>query len=278
MENKSQQQAQEQKREQQQVQYQKQEQSKEQQPKMLSRGSTSVKFDFQSGTPSGKEGEGKKTVISEALNAAFFTSRSKEYMDILKKQVISGMSDDQIKRIIAREIIRGQATGMEDVTSLRVFMDSGNPDVDEEPVSPEEQALVEEMSEDDVVDFLEMLNATFSETIAQEEMKLKEALVELDKKAIDDSYTLTLCPIAPAHDIHILPKGRHLYFCHLANKKLSPVFEEAKRLLFSKEASMVHVYQGCAFVINAQGKVTKRIDVVDEPMELVIRNGWEELP
>ena len=266
--------SQKQAKEQQQAQYQ--EQKKEQSPKMLSRGSSSVKFNFQTDTPSGNGGEGKKTVISEALNAAFFTSRSKEYMDILKKQVISGMSDEQIKRIIAREIIQGQTTGMEDVTSLKVFMESGNPDA--ESVSATEQALIEEMSEDDVVDFLEMLNATFSETIAKEEMKLKEALVELDKKAIDDSYTLALCPIAPAHDIHILPKGRRLYFCHLAHKELSPVFKEAKRLLFSKEASMVHVYQGCAFVINAQGEVTKRIDVVDEPMALVIRNGWEELP
>ena len=113
------------------------------------------------------------------------------------------MSDEQIKQIIAREIIRGQAEDMGDVTSLKVFMESGSPDVSGEPISEEEQAMIEEMSEDDVLEFLEMLNASFSETIAKEELKLKEALVELDKKAIDDSYTLALCPISPSHDIHI---------------------------------------------------------------------------
>lgn len=254
------------------------EQQKEQTVKMLYSGQASAKFSFQFDSPAAGRGEQRLTNISEELNAAFFTTRSKEFMDILKKQEISAMSDEQIKCLIAREIIRGGATAMQDVISLKVFMDSGNPDIAEEDINAEEQALMEEMNEDDVMDFLEMLNASFSETIAMEELKLKSALVELDKKAIDESYLLARCPIYPAHDIHILPKGRHLYFCHLANKKLSPVFEEAKRLLFSGEASMVHVYQGCAFVINSRGEVTKRIDVVDEPMELVIRNGWEELP
>lgn len=271
-------QTQQQKQVQQQFQYQKKEAQKEQPTKILYSGQTSSNFEFQFETPAANREEKKQTSISEELNAAFFTQRSKEFMDILKKQEISAMSDEQIKRLIAREIVRGGATGMEDVISLKVFMDSGNTDTEEQAVTTEEQALMEEMNEDDVMDFLEMLNASFSETIAREELKLKEALVELDKKAIDESYVLARCPIYPAHDIHILPKGRHLYFCHLVNKPLSPVFEEAKRLLFSGEASMVHVYQGCAFVINAQGEVTKRIDVVDEPMELVIRNGWEELP
>lgn len=263
---------------QQHFQYQRKEAQKEQPTKILYSGQTSAKFDFQLEAPAANREVKKQTSISEELNAAFFTPRSKEFMDILKKQGISAMSDEQIKRLIAREIIRGGATGMEDVISLKVFMDLGNTDAEEKTVDAEEQALMEEMNEDDIMDFLEMLNASFSETIAKEEMKLKEALVELDKKAIDESYVLARCPIYPAHDIHILPKGRHLYFCHLVNKPLSPVFEEAKRLLFSGEASMVHVYQGCAFVINAQGEVTKRIDVVEEPMELVIRNGWEELP
>jgi len=263
---------------QQQFQYQKKETQKEQPTKIMYSGQTSAKFSFQFDTPETTGKVEKQTRISEQLNAAFCKSRSKEFMDILKKQGISAMSDEQIKHLIAREIIRGGATGMEDVISLKFFMDSGNTDTVEQAVTAEEQALMEEMSADDVMDFLEMLNASFSETIAQEELKLKEALVELDKKAIDESYVLAQCPIYPAHDIHILPKGRHLYFCHLANKPLSPVFEEAKKLLFSGEAAMVHVYQGCAFVINDQGEVTKRIDVVDEPMELVIRNGWEELP
>lgn len=260
-----------------QFQYQVKEAQKEQPTKMQYAGQVSAKFEFRFETPPAKGGAERHTRISEELNAAFFKTRSKEFMDILKKQGISAMSDEQIKRLIAREILRGGATGMEDVISLKVFMDSDT-DTEEQTVTAEEQALMEEMSEDDVMDFLEMLNASFSETIAKEELALKEALVELDKKAIDESYMLARCPIYPAHDIHILPKGRHLYFCHLVNKPLSPVFEEAKRLLFSGEASMVHVYQGCAFVINEMGEVTKRIDVVDEPMELVIRNGWEELP
>lgn len=259
-------------------QYHREEGKKEQATKMLYSGQTSAKFTFRFGTPSTNPYVERPTNISEELNAAFFTPRSKECMDILKKQGISAMTDEQIKHLIAREIIQGGATEMEDVISLKVFMDSGNPDTEAESISVEEQALMDEMNEDDVMDFLEMLNASFSETIAQEELKLKEALVELDKKAIDESYLLAKCPIYPAHDIHILPKGKHLYFCHLANRNLSPVFEEAKRLLFSGEASMVHVYQGCAFVINALGEVTKRIDVVNEPMELVLRNGWEELP
>jgi len=263
---------------QQQFQYQKKETQKEQPTKILYSGQTSAKFEFQFETPTAIREVEKQTSISAELNDAFFTPRSKEFMDILKKQGVSAMSDEQIKHLIAREIIRGGATGMEDVISLKVFMDLGNTDAEEQTVTAEEQALMEEMCEDDVMDFLEMLNTSFSETIAREELKLKEALVELDKKAIDESYLLARCPIYPAHDIHILPKGRHLYFCHLVNKPLSPVFEEAKRLLFSGEASMVHVYRGCAFVINAQGEVTKRIDVVEEPMELVIRNGWEELP
>ncbi len=259
-------------------QFQNQEAKKEQPVPMLHKGQVSAEFTFQFDTPAAKQGEQKKTVISEELNAAFFKSRSKEYMDILKKQGISAMSDEQIKRVIAREIIQGNATGMEDVISLKVFMDSGSSDGEEESVSAAEQAMMDEMSEEDVMDFLEMLNASFAETIAQEELKLKEALVELDKKAIDRSYVLTMCPIRPSHDIHILPKRGHLYFCHLVRYNLSPVFEEAKRLLFNGEAAMVHVYQGCAFVINKDGEVTKRIDVADEPMELVIRNGWEELP
>ena len=103
---------------------------------------------------------------------------------------------------------------------------------------------------------------------------LETWLPEIDKRAIDESYHLTLCPIAPAHDIHILPKNGRLFFCHLVKCKLSPVFEEAKKLLLSGAAFMVHVYRGCAFVINNDGEVTKRIDTVDEPMNLVIRNGW----
>nr|MCR5753733.1 hypothetical protein [Acetatifactor sp.] len=86
------------------------------------------------------------------------------------------------------------------------------------------------------------------------------------------------CPIRPQHDIHILPKNGRLFFCHLVSGRLSPVFVKAKELLYNGEASMVHVYKGCAFVINQKGQVTKRIDVVEEPMELIIRNGWEELP
>lgn len=268
-------------KEQQQLQYQQEEQQKEQKKeqagKILYKGKLSADFSFQfdeADTGGGKS----KTILSEELNAAFMMSRSKEYMDILKKQVISAMSDEEIKRIIAREIVRGGAKGIEDVISLPVFMTSGSPEAEEEAVSAEEQALMQEMSDEDVADFLEMLNASFAETIAKEEMKLKEALMELDKQAIDQSFILAQCPIRPSHDIHILPKNGRLYFCHLVNKQLSPVFEEAKRLLYSGEAAMVHVYKGCAFVIDSSGKVTKRIDVVEEPMELVIRNGWEELP
>lgn len=254
------------------------EQEKAQPGKALYEGKVSANFTFQFDDSTEDNGENRKTVISDELNAAFMMPRSKEYMDILKKQGISAMSDEQIKRVIAREIVRGKATGMENVVSLKEFMASGGTEVEEEEVSAEEEALIQEMSEEDVVDFLEMLNASFAETIAKEEIKLKEALVELDKKAIDESYVLTKCPIRPEHDIHILPKNNRLFFCHLVRNKLNPVFEEAKRLLYSGEATMVHVYKGCAFVINSHGKVTKRIDVVDEPMELIIRNGWEELP
>ena len=224
-------------------------------------------------------GEGQvRTEISEELNAAFCRPRSKEFMDILKKQKISAMSDDEIRQIIAREIVRGGASNMDEVTQLNTFMESPDADISAEQVSAEEQALMEEMTEDDVMEFLERLNAAFSEAVAKEEMALKEALPEIDKRAIDESYHLTLCPIAPAHDIHILPKNGRLFFCHLVKCKLSPVFEEAKKLLLSGAAFMVHVYRGCAFVINNDGEVTKRIDTVDEPMNLVIRNGWEELP
>lgn len=220
--------------------------------------------------------EGKMTQISPELDAAFRKKRSKEFMDIIKKQEISGMSDEEIKRIIAREIVKGGADSIEDVVKLSTFMSMEEEETEE--ASAEEKALMSEMSEDDVVDFLEMLNASIAEDIAKEEMLLKESLVELDKKAIDESYVLGRCPIRPAHDIHILPKNGRLYFCHLVKGKLSPVFEEAKKLIESGKATCVHVYQGCAFVINEKGEVTRRIDVVEEPMELIIKNGWEELP
>ena len=234
-----------------------------------------VTFRFEDTTVTGGE---TRTQISEELNAAFCQPRSKEFMDILKKQKISAMSDDEIRQIIAREIVRGGASDMEEVTRLHTFMESPDADLATEPISEEEQALMEEMTEDDIMEFLERLNAAFSEAVAKEEMALKAALVELDKQAIDESYHLTLCPITPSHDIHILPKNNRLFFCHLVRCKLSPVFEEAKKLLLSGAAYMVHVYRGCAFVVNKDGEVTKRIDVVEEPMNLVIRNGWEELP
>lgn len=234
-----------------------------------------VTFRFEDTTAAGGE---THTQISEALNAAFCRPRSKEFMDILKKQKISAMSDDEIRQIIAREIVRGGASDMEEVTQLNTFMESPDADLSAEPISEEEQALMEEMTEDDIMEFLEKLNAAFSEAVAKEEMALKQALVELDQRAIDESYHLTLCPITPAHDIHILPKNNRLFFCHLVRCKLSPVFEEAKKLLLSGAAYMVHVYRGCAFIVNKDGEVTKRIDVVEEPMNLVIRNGWEELP
>ncbi|MDD6037413.1 MAG: hypothetical protein PUD20_01235 [bacterium] len=254
-----------------------QEQKQEQQH--VASQNTYRKIDFCFHDAADESKSAMKTEISKELEDAFMMSRSKEYMDILKKQVLSAMSDEEIKLIIAREIVRGGAESIEDVVHLKCFMEVVESGAEPEKISAEEQTLVDEMSEDDVADFLEMINASFAAAIEKEELKMKSALPELDKKAIDESYVLTRCPIQPSHDIHILPKKHQvMYYCHLTNHRLSPVFEEAKHLLFSGEAAMVHVYQGCAFVINADGEVTKRIDVVDEPMELVIRNGWEELP
>ncbi|MCR5754942.1 MAG: hypothetical protein K6G30_09070, partial [Acetatifactor sp.] len=124
-----------------------------------------------------------QTVISDKLAEAFMMPRSGEYMDILKKQAISAMSDEEIKRIIAKEILCGGAQSVEEVVKLKNFME--NPELEDEVSGEEEKALVQEMSEEDVADFLKMLNASFRETIAKEELKMKESLTELDKKAID---------------------------------------------------------------------------------------------
>lgn len=250
-------------------------QSKTEEPVTVKRMTSDVHFRFEE---KASETQTEPTVISEELDAAFRTTRSKEYMQILQKMRISAMTDEEIKLVIAREIIRGGAESTEEVVELSTFSDVEDEKEILESALEEEKELAEEMSDEDVEEFLRMISASIEETIAKEELKLKSYLVELDQKAIDESYHLTLCPITPSHDIHILPKDGHLYFCHLTNSELPPVFVEAKRLLQSREASLIHVYKGCAFVVDSSGKVTKRIDVVEEPVDLIIAKGWQELP
>jgi len=245
--------------------------------KVKSFGYTDVDFNFDTEDKTPKM-RPKYTVLSPELEAAFMMDRSPEFMNILSRMRLSALSDDEIKRVIAREIVEHGASSVEEILELKAFSEVEDIEEEYSTVSEEEEEIIAELSDDDVEDILEQLAKQIEEAVVNQQLEMKANLAVLDRKAIDQSFIVTKCPISPSHDIHILPKDGHLFFCHLVRGSLTPVLANAKDYLYNKGASMVHVYQGCAFVINSRGEVISRIDEFDESLDLILKNGWEELP